>query len=98
DGISIFFVGLPPGSYPDVERQALFFQNAIEKIKALPGITNAATASNLPASDNGNTRSPAAVEGRPLPAVSDRIIAVRSTMSPGFLETLGISSEERRVG
>src|SRR5438045_1639721 len=95
-GITTFFVGLPPGSYPDVERQALFFQNAIEKIKALPGITNAAAASTLPASDNGNTRSPAAAEGRPLPAVSDRIIAVRSTMSPGFLETLGIPIKQGR--
>jgi predicted permease len=95
-GVTTFFVGLPPGSYPDIERQGLFFQNAIEKLKALPGITNAATGANLPASDNGNTRSPAAVEGRPLPPVSDRTIAVRSTISPGFLETLGIPIKQGR--
>src|ERR1051325_5358021 len=96
EGVTTFFVGLPPGSYPDVERQALFFQNAIEKIKALPGVTNASAASTLPASDNGNTRSPAAVEGRPLPSVSDRTIAVRSTIAPGFLETLGIPIKQGR--
>src|SRR6476646_5767630 len=96
EGITTFFVGLPPGSYPDVERQTVFFQNAIEKLKALPGVTNAAAGSNLPAADNGNTRSPAAVEGRPLPAVSDRTIAVRSTISPGFLETLGIPMKQGR--
>ncbi|MEY2548553.1 MAG: hypothetical protein QOD64_1135, partial [Verrucomicrobiota bacterium] len=95
-GITTFFVGLPPASYPDAERQGLFFQNAIEKIKALPGVTAAAAGSNLPASDNGNTRSPAAVEGRPLPAVSDRTIAVRSTISPGFLATLGIPVKQGR--
>jgi predicted permease len=95
-GITTFFVGLPPGSYPDVERQTLFFQNAIEKLKALPGVTNAAAGSNLPASDNGNTRSPAAVEGRPVPPVSDRLIAVRSTISPGFLETLGVPIKQGR--
>ncbi len=95
-GITTFFVGLPPGSYPDIERQGLFFQNAIEKIKTLPGVTNAAAGSNLPASDNGNTRSPAAVEGRPLPPVSDRTIAVRSTISPGFLETLGVAIKQGR--
>jgi predicted permease len=95
-GVTTFFVGLPPGSYPDIERQGLFFQNAIEKLKALPGVTNAATGANLPASDNGNTRSPAAVEGRPLPPVSDRLIAVRSTISPGFLETLGIPIKQGR--
>jgi putative ABC transport system permease protein len=95
-GVTTFFVGLPPGSYPDVDRQALFFQNALEKIKALPGITAAAAASNLPAADGGNTRSPAAVEGRPLPAVSDRTIAVRSTITPGFLGVLGIPLKQGR--
>src|SRR3954467_3289954 len=95
-GVTTFFVGLPPGSYPNEERQALFFQNAIEKIKALPGVTSAAAGSNLPASDNGNTRSPAAVEGRPLPPVSDRTIAVRSTISPGFLPTLGVPIKQGR--
>ena len=65
EGITTFLVGLPPGSYPDIERQGLFFQNAIEKIKALPGVTHASAASNLPATGGGNTRSPAAVEGRP---------------------------------
>src|SRR5438477_4384001 len=96
DGVTTFFVGLPPGSYPDVERQGLFFQNAIEKIKALPGVTNAASGSNLPASDNGNTRSPAAVEGQPVSPVSERTILVRSTISPGFLETLGIPIKQGR--
>jgi predicted permease len=95
-GITTFFVGLPPGSYSDIERQALFFQNAIEKLKSLPGVTSAAAGSALPASNNGNTRSPAAVEGRPLPPVSDRTIAVRSTISPGFLETLGIPIKQGR--
>lgn len=96
EGITTFFVGLPPGSYPTEERQALFFQNALEKLKTLPGITSVAAGSNLPASDNGNTRSPAAVEGRPLPPVSDRTMAVRSTISPGFLETLGVPLKQGR--
>jgi len=96
EGITTFFVGLPPGSYPDADRQALFFQNAIEKIKTLPGITHAAAASNLPAAGGGNTRSPAAVVGRPLPPVSDRTITVRSTVSPGFFETLGIPVKQGR--
>jgi predicted permease len=96
EGVTAFFVGLPPGSYPDEERQALFFQNAIEKLKTLPGVTHASAASNLPAANAGNTRSPAAVEGRPLPPVSDRTIAVRSTTSPGFYEVLGIPLKQGR--
>jgi predicted permease len=96
EGITAFFVGLPPGSYPDIERQGLFFQNAIEKLKSLPGVTHASAASTLPSADNGNTRSPAAVEGRPLPPVSDRTIAVRSTTAPGFFEALGIPIKQGR--
>lgn len=95
-GVTTFFVGLPPGSYPNEERQALFFQNVLEKIKTLPGVTDAAAGSNLPASDNGNTRSPAAVEGRPVPPVSDRSLAVRSTITPGFFGVLGIPVKQGR--
>jgi predicted permease len=96
EGITTFFVALPPGSYPDIEKQGLFFQNALEKIAAVPGVTHAAAASGLPASGNGNTRSPAAVEGRPIPPVSDRTICVRSTITPGFFETLGIPIKQGR--
>jgi len=96
ENITTFFVGLPPGSYPDAEKQASFFQNALEKLKSVPGVTHVAAGSTLPASDNGNTRSPAAVEGRPLPPVSDRTITVRSTISPGFFEALGIEIKQGR--
>lgn len=96
ENVTTFFVGLPPGSYPDIEKQGLFFQNALEKLATIPGITQVAAASNLPATGNGNTRSPAAVEGRPLPPVSDRTITVRSTISPGFFETLGIPIKQGR--
>jgi predicted permease len=96
EGVTTFFVGLPPGSYPDIARQGLFFQNAIEKITALPGVTSAATGSTIPGAGNGFTRSPAAVEGRPVPPVSDRTIALRSTTSPGFFETFGIPVKQGR--
>lgn len=96
ENISTFFVGLPPGTYPDIAKQSQFFQNAIEKLKTLPGVTNAAATANLPASGNGNTRSPAAVEGRPLPPVSERTITVRTTISPGLFETLGIPVKQGR--
>jgi predicted permease len=89
-------VGLPPGSYPDLEKQATFFQNALEKIATVPGVTSVAASSALPATGTGNTRSPAAVEGRPLPPVSDRTIIVRSTVSPGFFETLHIPIKQGR--
>jgi len=65
-------------------------------LKTVPRVTHASAASTLPAADGGNTRSPAAVEGRPVPPVSDRSIAVRSTSVPGFFETLGIPMKQGR--
>jgi putative ABC transport system permease protein len=59
-------------------------------------VTHASAASTLPSADGGNTRSPAAVEGQPVPPVSDRTIAVRSTTSPGFFEALGIPIKQGR--
>lgn len=96
ENVTTFFVGLPPGSYPDIARQGQFFQTALEKLKALPGVTHAAADSMQPAAGTGSTRSPAAVEGRPLPSVSDRLVAVRSTISPGLFETLGIPLKQGR--
>ena len=96
ENVSTFFLGLPAGSYPDIARQSLFFQNALEKIRALPGVTQAATTTTLPAAGNGFTRSPAAVEGRPLPPVSERKILLRSTISPGFFDALGIAIKQGR--
>ena len=96
EGTSTFFLGLPAGSYPDVARQSLFFQNALEKIRALPGVTAVAATATLPGAGNGFTRSPAAVEGRPLPPVSDRKIMLRSTLTPGFFAALDIPLQQGR--
>ena len=96
DDTTVFNLVLPAGSYPDLARQSLFFQNALEKIHALPGVTHAAGTSTLPGAGNGFTRSPAAVEGRPLPAVSDRKITLRSTTLPGFFAALDIPMKQGR--
>ncbi len=96
EGASTFFLGLPAGSYPDLPRQSLFFQNALEKIRALPGVTAAAATATLPGAGNGFTRSPAAVEGRPLPPVSERKIMLRSTLTPGFFAALDIPIKRGR--
>ncbi len=96
EGVSTFFVGLPGGSYPDLDRQALFFKTALEKIRAIPGVKTVAATSNLPASGNGFVLSPAAVEGRPVPPVSDRKAMLRSNPTPGFFATLGIPLQQGR--
>ncbi len=95
ENVTTFFVGLPPGSYPTDERRALFFEQALEKIRALPGVTEAAATNGLPIV-GGGTRSPAAAEGQALPPLQERAIVRRQTTTPGFFALLGIAIKQGR--
>jgi predicted permease len=96
DNLTTFDLALPGGSYPDVATQGRLFEQVIARIQALPGVTSAATTASLPAASRGFSRSPAAVEGRPIPHVNERTILVRSTISPGFFGALGIPVKQGR--
>jgi len=96
EGIATFNLGLPAGQYPDIGRQARLFEQLIEKLRALPGVTHAAATASLPVVAGGFTRSPAAVEGRPIPPVNERVITERSTITPGYFAALGIPLRQGR--
>lgn len=96
EGIVTFNVGLPDSQYPTIVRQTQFFQQLMEKISQLPGVTRTATTSGLPVAAGGSTRSPAAIEGRALPPLNERMIVVRSTISPGFFAALDIPIKQGR--
>jgi predicted permease len=90
ENIASFNLALPAGSYPDIRRQARFYEQLVERLRAVPGVTQAATTASLPAAAGGSTRSPASVEGRPVPPVNERAIMLRSTITPGFFAALDI--------
>jgi predicted permease len=90
DDVTTFNLALPAGTYPDIARQARLHEQVIAQLLTIPGVTHAATTSGLPAANRGFARSPAAVEGRPLPPVNERGIMLRSTVAPGFFGALGI--------
>ncbi len=96
DNVTTFAIGLPTGSYPDTARQGIFFHQALDRIAAIPGVTQVSAASSLPGAGNGFARSPAAVEGQPLPPVSGRKLPLRSTISPGLFVTLEVPIKQGR--
>jgi putative ABC transport system permease protein len=57
---------LPQTKYPKPEDIARFFKNAIERVRAVPGVESAALVRAVPFSGNGGTVG-YAVEGRPAP-------------------------------
>lgn len=90
EGVTVFPVALPPGQYPTLERQAQFFQQVLEKIRALPGVTQVAASSGIPAGVNGGARAPIAAEGNGLPPLHERRTVRRSTCTPGFFASLDV--------
>jgi putative ABC transport system permease protein len=86
-GVLTMDVMLPPAKYSD-GRSAIFFQQTLERVRALPGVEAAATVFPLPMGDaNGSTGF--AIEGRPSPTEQAFNAGVR-LISPDFFKTFRI--------
>ncbi|HEX5736618.1 MAG TPA: ABC transporter permease [Blastocatellia bacterium] len=80
-------IALPDATYPEADRQLAFFDQALDKIAALPGVESAAISTSIPFSGSENSTS-FSVEGSP-PA--DQIPQADYAMiGPGFFNTMGI--------
>jgi putative ABC transport system permease protein len=100
-------VALPESEYPDDAAAARFFQRAIDRLRALPGITAAGATSSLPlggsASAGGHE-----IEGQPAAEGAPPPIFGTEYVSDGYFQALGIpllagrslerGDQERRTG
>jgi len=83
-------IELPEAKYPNVQQQGIFEQQLLQKIRAVPGVVNAATVDNLPFSGNAFNSS-FTIEGRPVPtAATERPRAYYRAISPDYFSTMGI--------
>ena len=91
------FVNLPGSRYDDPAKQTAFFEEALRRIRELPGVESAAVSNSVPLTginDQGSFR----VEGRPAPAPGeDGPHANRPRVSGGYFETMGIGLIEGRL-
>jgi putative ABC transport system permease protein len=89
-------INLPPAGYGEPAQQAAFFEEALRRIRALPGVESAAVSNSVPLTginDQGNFR----IEGRPEPGPGeDGLLANRPHVSSGYFETMGIALIEGR--
>jgi putative ABC transport system permease protein len=88
-GAVLFDVTLPPGTYATPGRQAQFYREVMDKLRALPGVAAVSGIDNVPLSGN-DTYAPYAVEGRPIPEMKARPLALRPSAAPGYFQTLGV--------
>jgi putative ABC transport system permease protein len=80
---------LPPTRYPEGEPVAAFFRQAIERIRAIPGVESAALVRAVPLSGNFGA-SPYFVEGRPEPSPGEETQAGTNIVTPDYFRTLRI--------
>jgi putative ABC transport system permease protein len=81
----------PESTYPDDLRVAAFYEDLLQRVRSLPGVTDAAAASGIPIG-SGNTGTELQIEGGPSD-LSDldmrRVVGFR-VVSPGYFRTMGI--------
>lgn len=87
DGITTFRIALPTYRYPDTAARLGFFQQLLERTRALPGVTSAGLTRNLPVSGSSMT-SPALIEGQEREPGSEPTQA--SAVTPGYFRAMGI--------
>jgi putative ABC transport system permease protein len=88
DNLLTFRVGLPPEQYTDENVVRAFWSRLRQNLRALPGVEDAAFIGQLPAAIY---LQPFQVEGQPDPTrLTDSLLAVARTASPGILKTLKI--------
>lgn len=80
-------LSLPPTKY-EGPKQADFYHQLIERLRATPGVKAAAATDGLPVA--GTNRTTYAVIGRPIPEVNRRSIADVASVTPTYFETMGI--------
>jgi putative ABC transport system permease protein len=89
DQVTLVEFPLPQGRYPDGKRQAAFYQQLLDRLAARGEIQMAAIAFPNPLEGENATGS-FAIDGRPNVNRADRPRAAISSISPLYLETMGI--------
>ncbi|HEY6320119.1 MAG TPA: ABC transporter permease [Thermoanaerobaculia bacterium] len=91
DGVLTLTVSLPSARYPAAEpgRQVSFQRRALERLRALPGVTAAATVAPLPFSGADYVDS-FRLEGKPRPAPGEMPSADVGGVSPGYFQAMRI--------
>ena len=81
-------VSLPAKRYGDPERAAEFFRQLLDRMRAVPGVADAAVTSELPL--QGYRNGVVWIEGQPAPTGFGGPLVSSTFVSPGYLHVMGI--------
>ena len=88
EGIFTARLGLFDADYPDDEARLRFFDRLVEELSADPEAAAVGLTTTLPALGSGFTR--IAIEGRTYPEERDQPLASVVSVTPGYLDVLGL--------
>ena len=88
DRVLTLRTALPLPKYEGVARRQQFFDQVLEEVRALPGVSAAAYVTGLPLAMRGMVWS-VSIPGRPQVGTEQRTVSLRF-VTPGFFATLGI--------
>jgi predicted permease len=98
DGARVFTARIGfPVAYTDTVAQWQFFDEAVERVAALPGVQSAAIASGLPAARQGFNGNGFEIEGQRYLKPSDYPPTRSASVTPDFFKTLGIPTLRGRT-
>ena len=87
-GVLTMNVGLVAARYQMPSQRTVFFDTALERLRALPGVTAAGAIDDLPLV--GGSVQPIVVEGRPELLPRDQPTVQVRALTPGYLKTMSI--------
>jgi putative ABC transport system permease protein len=88
EGVLTMTVALPPGRYPTPAARTAFFDAAIARMRALPGVGAAGAIDDVPLT--GGSVQPIVVEGRPELLPREQPTVQVRAITPGYLPTMRI--------
>ncbi len=96
DNLLTMQMTLSPANYPTHQRRVAFVEQALERVKKLPGVVAAGTTTSIPL-DHLSIDSVFTVEARPPGRPSDVPITAHRLVSPDYLKTLGVTLLKGRL-
>ena len=82
-------ISLPTSRYAKPAQRSAFYTRLCQELAALPGVVSAGATMTVPLTGS-DARTPTAIDGRPLPPLSERPIVSLGVVSPDYFKTMGI--------
>jgi len=87
---------LTPIRYSEPQQRLAFVDQAIEQIRAVPGVVSVGATTKIPLAGGGSTQ-PFSIEGRPTAAIAEQPMAQTRYISPDYFRAIGIPLRQGRV-